>query len=1540
MIESKFIIGFILLGTAWTRYDEIRLAQLSLVNWTSPLPPKISLFKNDRYNLDLSQYINLYALETIDTSDCPGVTFQRDVDYHRPEIIQPYTPDDSIIRCKVYEKIPLEYTYLAICYETFLVVMRENNSNTALVESPISIDLATKLGSDELRPGACLNILRIPYPLNKIAVLCSVQGENDKIMIAMFKMTEDYNSIKDINVISGDTQTVIRLDPKLIQSMTMVNRGGDTYLIYLNKETNHAFFTKVDKNGKLVGKAWSLLETEKNYNIPAQLLSIDVVQDFLVIGYLDVNSPKISPCFVTANAKLECGESVIIRNCFNQADLFLIKAERVSNKRTFAMLFVSKSCISYDEYFLDKQMKPSIVNENESSLTYFPDSTLFPIPFEAIRFNQFIVVSSYESSLMNTPPRVIRYWTSTGNLDQIDVKESFGGRAYFFLDGFRFNRVTMLYFGEAALRIEDLTEPNLSFSGEGLQGNDTLHVSCTMNAKYYNRKKPAPKELRYSMIMNSKLLLKLDTPLIAQGYTNSELIIPFFDEEFYGNAPRFKAEAWDLEDAFNGEFTFLYNNELVDKSSGEAELMLGEASLQESINGFKIIWVGSIYYILDANISLILMKCPKARASLEIECRKVGVIAKSSISENGDVVLRSADIGIDELIILYNSGEKGGIYFYNIIKAEESLNHNLEYNIVASDIQIFNGIVFSYIISSSNGRSRLWVISFPKKTNYTKEDLKPSQELVFSQNLCPKRIEFFPHFMDSLMIYSECNSESNTQKLMFQYSFLRSQPEQIKLTKIHNIKKFKTPLFCLTTGYIHILDMAEPQKLSSFDSDLEETGYYSYPLEEFSSIGKIVNLACDSQREMIHLLAENKNNPDKRLIVSLRGEAQNQPEKRIHSITEVDKGINTLTAGSHAKLYESIILYADSVLRVPKIKALSIQPYSPSIIGRLADIEKETKGKIEVTMSSFEDSIKESYSTIFISTIRFITRGSLTLKKNKGIVGKTSKFPLKINFEDILYVGGLIKSLEFNSKIKANKLIQRVGFEKKIEPLSLRENTEGVLMIGEQKPYLVWTNNSANVYLNHKPQLSKMISGEIMGSGIVTGRDGRYFIFMLVKETLYQSLHVIYGIEGNWKHARSSNSIDINQSSSYFSESIKDGYFVMVSMNNYLAFQITYNSFQINEEVVTFQESPYRRYFPYRIYSLSAVTLPEGVVTIALVGNTKKIYIGFGATDLSRSNHYFREIKSDTYTSGGQYKAQISHPFSQIACQALKEQSVKPTIRCFIATEEVYSFFFRIALNPKALLPENIYTPGITLLDQDDTIVEGIFMSMKDFFPMDVAIAGKTAAVSMKKSSFIKSTSAVTKEDYLVALFHLDNRVSDAPLGVIMGSDVSFIGRDRDASSYIHVSIYESNNDNASKINLVVASSGSSLFVFEVRNTFTLILTKRPEVEKNEDSIIINSVGSDPFKMEFSELFEIEPEDENHENDVPDEENTLGIFEKQKKLILLLCAGIVALVVISSLMIFLIISAKKKLEKKRQKIETNAPSSNMNESLLTLNVDN
>ncbi len=1179
-------------------------------------------------------------------------------------------------------------------------------------------------------------------------------------------------------------------------------------------------------------------------------------------------------CFkdLNADSKLGCSKEPLKSFDVFEGGILNVMAEKAMNSRDLNIVVASNNAFIYYSFFQDKTDKNKFTESKiKNDIFQYASPTNFrDAPTSFFKIDERIVLTG--ESEQGIPMAVLVFWKTSSKID-LQLPNAEKGVLVTGGDADASGDEDIYLFTSTGVYNYDVTNPKMIISANKDDPNDPQIVKCTIKAVFPEAKDGVDQTFSATIYKDSKKQAKIEVAPHNTGYSSFQSFIPVFTEDFYGNNPEISVLRASRISA-----KALYAEEVEVNYQMKQGLTQGTVPASQDK---QMEYIGNHFYIARSTNQIDIIKCERRSLSDKIDCTMYDKIMNSDLTANTFEIRESLFVE-DRILLAISTTTKvddqeprsvAVFAVYNLITKANPAIKTIETNMKAAGIQAHYSNVYFYYVNEYASYASITAakMSFSDLDDITNKFLELDTNDLDIE-ICPRDLKMFPHNMKQFLIYSVCGEGESDYKKLYQVSFNLSSPEKISLVSTINIVDFTAPDFCPTDGHIHVVE-TDPSMIfnyQSYDADADDTSTYKYPITDFFAKDaevKGIDLACGFQKNAVHVLVSVKTTGDEgktvNKIVNLNGQAQNKPNKRIHSIIDVPVEVSKIAAGASHHTGEEIILYATAD-DYSAFSAVVIQPDGPRII---VDASYETATGPQQLFIRILNRTKDVPFTVDLTN--FSDKPEIKVTKKVNIEARL--YELKT---ENVQVTGPLYTMEYRNKDQAAK--DAIKFINKLSPSDSFDNLEDLkdkALLGvrtvDGKLILAWTKDSFNLYDNGKKVLADDISGKVLDAS-VTLKDEGVMVFVIADSGNSGQLLTVISKNSKGTYISGSTSyVDEFQESTRFFTGIDNtspNAFAVVSMNNFLAPQITYTRFDLEEKenkfVINYDQTPERVYYKERVYSFDATVSGENIVTLALVGNEKGIHISLAKIVTEAMDLVLTEIRNEVFylldSTNNKITYHIEHEESKMDCNLTNDSfTQKNSINCFIATSGTSHFFVQVSLNDLKTIADDDSKP---LVNSDSSYIEKFSEAFPGFTPTRVSLTGSIAVVSYSNSKPSKKTALeqsprapASEQRNLVVLYNKDTTSISAE-AFLTGDEIG-MPNDEDSEDIYPVFFQDSRAEKA--VPVLVVNSKTGIKSWKLQNPQMQVV--RPDiVDWEADKFIIRGFGGDleqPISLFFIKKF-------------------------------------------------------------------------------------
>lgn len=1248
-----------------------------------------------------------------------------------------------------------------------------------------------------------------------------------------------------------------------------------------------------------------------------------VAENFYVIACDITLDPE------TATDERKCGDEILFQSCPKEQ---AFKAVTISTQilNTIDVIGYSTNLVHASNYNIGKLNGAATLklNTDVPDFEYKLDGEAkLTTPKWAFRFDSRIYLVTEEA-------QITTIWTDVKNSMDIKIDDLISkgsGVPYIAFDEFSSNEFDLFFFRADDYYRTRMSSPLLILEADPeVQSTEDKEIKCSIQLRNKGSGMTESK-LSWNILYDPKKKPLIKIPSKSVNYAATDFFYPIFTDSFSGNAVTFDFNVEPKSSELVATMFFVNQLEFTDKTPKK---MLSQALSSQSVS-----WLADKFYSFKKDKIFDIMKCTSPESMTTVWCSKVGAIEGDSF-KGGANILSSAKNGNQIFVLLdlstngkvNSEGNAIALAIYNIDKKTTQLLLTSEL-LKDAVVDAYEGSIIIYGVGfdgkSSLGKIRM--IQFAQAPSYSPNVIASSSfgDANLPVRVCPADLQLFPHKSNRLLIYSSCKQiarRAGDINSIVQIEFKRQTPTKLKLIDTHHLADadFSQPSFCANSGHIHAFESNKniAFKVLAYDSDAEEGSIYTYPVDKFLDSPKYVAHACDGQKNMLFFILQAKAGDEiKQYLVALNGEAQDSPHKRIHSITEVDPLVDGISASYDPFSYETISILSNS----KKADSFVYYKFQPNTARIFVDTSKNLSigtFKLNIAASIQNDKATELTAAASIEFEQFNGSGKIALKGNEkfNMTTESGKSQL-INLEEMFNIKGIVRGIEYVPVLKKeqNKNIITQRLNPTSSYTDFFENAIGMQAI-DTSYLLIWKSDSVNFYKDGVSLLESPIAGVVEDADILNTKNGPIaFLIVGSIDTEAQNLYVIYIPDGETKYkvAVSSNELPPNQLDAVFNEGVAPGHYTMVSVNNYLAPQITYNSFTVDtSNKIEYQSKPFRKIFSEKVHSFSTSTFGQYTLTAALVGNYEGVYFSLGYTEIT-DEVIFKEITSQNFRIVQKDTVyHIDNEDSLISCHAAEKDIEKATLVCFIATHGVYSYFATISFNSFTEITKNPLAQE--LIKKDASSLKDLFNNVIGYHPTKSFFNGKYAVSVLLRDEDVIDP-ATDKNDLLnqqnlVTVFKMDDDAGAYPYAVVTGEELKITERSQNKNITPLILLQEKEGKTDS---LLYINSKENMIKRWILSSFLFSIESGDKLSPAKDQLSILSLKKDVESTKLGEIAFIDNDPgsgSNKPTGSPEDDNTNPDTDTPfwKRRIFMYVAGAVGvLVLILIIAVFYFLCAKK-----------------------------
>jgi len=1406
--------------------------------WKKEFPKSVNIAYGDLLDYDLSSYIKLEGFKFVNTdSNCQGLV------YTSPSVVSPQIKYN--VQLEDCEQILADNShllnYFVICKRTEITYVRLFNNRSKSPDLSEKVDLREMvINTKNYNPST---------EINKCSPIVQTRGSVYQMIACSLKS-------KDSSPLNSSVLFVIRLVESAIKKYTLElvdgvvfnhNKNeelGDTLkIIYMEliSEKVDIFVSNNDgskachfylKNEK-INDTYRFVNPSSFRNFPQNSVRMFSGEGSVLVASASSGSYSITECWTSPFSEnihgfYSCKKQeflITIEESAEKTDVFL--KESSSNSLAKELVIFSSM------FFYFAKIEGSMVTE-----TYykkFTTKTAFEKPVDFFRFqNRLYLVGNTEKGFS----RIYLIYLEKNNEIALPIRIDNPGVVCIDENPFNHNGQGFVFIADGIIVFEQLNDPRLTFDSRKLAKSSKKWSSIVCkqefiysngDATYINETAVTTFNILWNPLKDSTL--KVDP--FTEAHPESIFTIPVFAEDTTGNLMTYRVEGIPEHSRIYPKV--LHANQLKMRRGLGTSNFKAEAGYRSQIQ-----FIGGPYYLFNLKESLIILDCSSTPFSDEIICKNVGLIGKKELGD--DVKVIDSKLGYNYILFVIDKKTDSGkepeslIVIYNLKNGARVLLRDNK-KVISAGIQTYEEFVYIYIIDTSQneGEGRVMYSKFILNDRVSQEEARfqPTSG-GFIKKICPTQIQFAPYQSRTFLLYSDCIKEK--ERTLYRLRYSRQSPWNIFLLNIWDMEEFEKPKFCMSHNNIQAIETGSSFKGISLSLYASERSFYIYDLVQALKIEQVLDISCNNEAGMVHMIATSMISPDIRYIINLFGEAQISPRRRMHSYFEMGSSQELdLTSGHNPESGEIILLYIR--LEDLVINGFSLQPVEPKIVINAKDYEKI--GDLELSLTgttAFGGSSVTQKFTLGFQASSVKMGFKYDSPPTKVSLNQDTKSPLIIDLEELFGINTIYGKVVMDSRYNKNNtnyIIQRLEEIKTFDHTPAHdEDKEGshtdrhrILesVIPKFKTFcgeyiISWTETRANMFYKGKKVISYLpIKGTIITADLVdTSEYSKHPVgIFLAEDKEIQSLYAVYYDKDRWLIAKTIDDIDqreqnLKVTSIHCPIENERFCFSFININNILSPQIAYSSFQIEGRKIKFYQESDRRFFTSEIKDFEVVKIDNNVIVLALVEDIQGIYVAVSEYILDKGVIIFRELANQKYRIMKPKSEDVLSidPFSsQMSCVNGKE---KMDVRCALMTSNVYSYMMKIRLNPIETFSTENLEQEKQLINLDESGVEFYLDNLSEYTVQETLFSNNIIAVALKskreryphllssphqattssQSATAASTSSTGSRDssphfppalplylqehHLVLLYSLLSRSPSLPYAVVRGDELGF----------------------------------------------------------------------------------------------------------------------------------------------------------------------
>lgn len=1201
-------------------------------------PKTITTSSADTIILDLSRYLRLERFKKIELNNCSGVKYHSPV-FRGAAMISPYG-DEKHGDCRAVESSGVLDKVFLLCGEsriTLAQLSRVNNPDVSVelnLASTITLNngkiskcnaIERAPGGDLLFVGCSTDTDSLVFVAIKMEVEKDTQGE-EKYTLKQVDFYEREKAIADIgknfeiDVLDGD------LGNSIYARNPNIEEGFKSILISYSTN-DQKFHPEIQK----------LIVTKDIKNWPTEeIMYVDGHSGILAVGTRDsVGIPSIRVCILGSLSNQFCGLPTKITDKAIEENNFIFSIRASQSDNYLEVSIFSKSILAFIAFSIGENFNLKPTTKIPSFERKFESALNIESPDRTYRYRDRLYLFGRKSDGL---PQATIVWIDRGNWMDLNLQTPNSGIPYMQEDPFDSDQDDFYYFTKEGVVLSHFKVPNLTFGPPlNVEGDpSSFRQRCEFSITFEGIETPVTIALNRDTLFKpmSSVMVSYDKSYVLSP--TSYLITPLTVNS--GNALRYTVsiDSEDQQKSFSA--SVLHATMLKGKIP---KLGVSQPIVASS---FDFRWVAGDFYFVHRESKGMIYRINTELMSEDILVDLYASFDTKDISSS--IELLDGAISSDRLFIFLDTRTKeqkpGDDGFANLLFSISLTDPNDQW-ITKSNTHLDAASVeysknFLYIHGIIVSETPLDPYYAKIKANERYDEL-----IVFmpisptGKKICPKEIQSFELYAKaSLVIISYCGGQS--AHTMYLMNFERRFPSELTLISSNNLDSFNKPKLCLTDAHIHIIDTSANGFLvmKTFDADVDEGSIYTYPVTDLG-VSNVYDIACDAHKDMYYLLASKDDGTKdaKKLIIALRGEAQNNPLRRIHSVTEVDWEVDSISAGSNSFIDQSILVFGKSK-NLDSFTFMKMLPQIPLVIFKFNKDYEHPELLNSMTINAFViveqfgvGRIEDQSKSVSISLENKMASGKITAIRNLDLT-EIKDIKKEIEIENYINMEGPIESIELKSRFPSdnNKIIQRLskGGSRKL-PESMKELVEFDTVDGSY--VLAWTTNNLNFYLSGTPLIEDIeINGKVIAAKVLaTSYYKEHIALVWIERVGEQLLYLIHPKKGGsptiWETEISINKLEEFCENVHFFDIPHNNreFYAIICTNNFLDPQIVYTMFEHKSSgKLQFQAEPSRQDTGGKVISMGASKYEMQINLMILLGNSSTIsntvaYPEFGQGD-------------------------------------------------------------------------------------------------------------------------------------------------------------------------------------------------------------------------------------------------------------------------------------------------------------------------------------
>jgi len=1294
----------------------------------------------DEISIDLSYHVDLNGLEDIlpKKETCPVVEYTRPLTLDMNSLIKEDLPIEGCD--KIIPDLVNQQGNILFCQKRKLIYVSINNKGKLSFSEPT--DLAKVLSSikgkdSDTAISECYNIVPL-RGWNIYAATCSVikiKGEKARRFVLGFvRLSKDIetkeNRIftfvggiqitpKENQGFNGEIQVAVAetvgnddesmrmpIDFLVTQKGQEGSLRGFHVRLHNSYSASAGFYSVQDSDSSIKPINWPIgvkkiaSGTAGHFNI--------ITQNKLVHGitrckFVDTDKKVQLEQVSTLSLDLKCSEVKEFYKAKQTDDGFdlFIKSKSHHNQEHHLVGFSNK-LFKYANYNMNGELTDINTIEFSNKTNFITPTNFY------VFYDKTILVGAAPTGEESF---VFIYSTTKNSMnDRIDFGESIIGEYLIREDAFLPGNEDIYFLSTDTLRVVNALYPRLRITSnkkvkETIK-EEYLDYSCILQFKYFD-KSPVDYTMKLRELIVRNPLPKFKTHTKIEVFTKSIFKFQLPVDSYEGNGLSWTVSGLKNINGVTSKILFADPMELTVKDEGSEQ--------KEEVNiDFKsdIKHISNEFYMINKPNTIQILSCTTKSFDPKIICLIIDSIDKKKIAENV-VVLHAT--GTREMIYFVldtrNSDSdlisKANIYSTLLIYkvATKTINkYNLGALINRATMTVSKGHVLIFAIQDEG--SRLFFSRF-KALDYAEDYTLQEQPTAIKKRLCPQRIRFFPSKKASLAIYSYCSS-SGANKYIFQFDITYDNQNKpiLRLNTAHDIDVFLEPEFCLTQGFIHVIDTRTNNfKIVSYDAEDNDSSTYNSEIEMITSIKTAKSIICNHFEGMIHVAGFQESDSittevkHSQVLITMYGNVKNNPQRRVHSIMPITQEPVLLASGVNYQSGELIVLIMEKKSGV--LSAISILPSGPRIYFDASNVTEEITDQIELTAIDFSGKTFKEKTSIEFKSLKLTP--SVSFIKGFEVSEKDQVFDLS----EYMAFEGFISELKYvrnddllnhvTPRLEKSHSSQFLTTPLKVEVVDQDDDDQIEKIIGLKfsKEYILsWGERKVTFESQRTENILTYEDGGEIKLGDLVGTGSEYYGFAVSESNSLSTLimfteKAVKDQEGkeNTTIIKAMIEIDEIESSKLqvlmieCKEEEIGVCFVAVFMNNFMQPHLSYYLLNFNGKQLSKAE-PYSDNFIRDIIDFDIMAIgTKYVVMFAITQDYKGVFCALSEIIKDEGKIQLIEVKTQVITPEIDGNYPLGQIDTLINCRKMNEDLHFPHLTCILVTSDAYSHLIELKLN-------------------------------------------------------------------------------------------------------------------------------------------------------------------------------------------------------------------------------------------------------------------